>query len=99
MEQPTGSETFYQRGCACNSSNTSDLPIVYTSSSRALEVRFIALNMTAHDDPDDLNFEATYEFIKFPLLCEEVKRLSGTSGTISVADDNVKSISQFWIFK
>lgn len=92
MEQPTGSDTFYQRGCACNSSSTSDLPIVYTSSSRALEVRFTATNMTAHDDPDNLNFEATYEFIKLPMLCKEVKRLNGTSGTINVAEENVSCI-------
>lgn len=95
MEQPTGSEAFYQRGCACNSSNTSDLPIVYTSSSRALEVRFTAFNMTAHDDPDNLLFEATYEFIKLPLLCKEVKKLSGTSGIINVADENVRLILKF----
>lgn len=89
MEQPTEGRAFYQRGCACNSSSTSDLPIVYTSSSRALEVRFTAINMTAHDDPDSLNFEATYEFIKLPLLCKEVKKLNATSGNINVADENV----------
>lgn len=90
MEQPTGNEAFYQRGCACNSSNTSDLPIVYTSSSQALEVRFTAFNMTAHDDPEHLNFEATYEFIKLPLICQEVKKLSGVSGIINIADENVR---------
>lgn len=89
MEQPTSSENLFQRGCACNSSNTSDLPIVYTSPSRALELRFIAFNMTARDDPDSLNFEATYEFIKLPLLCKEVKILNGTSGTVKMADENV----------
>lgn len=91
MEQPTGNQAFYQRGCACNSSNTSDLPIVYTSSSRALEVRFTAMNMTALDDPDHLSFEATYEFIKLPLLCKEVKILSGPSGIINLADENVRN--------
>lgn len=89
MEQSTDGYALFQRGCACNSSNTSDLPIVYTSSSRALEIHFTAANMTALDDPDHLNFEATYEFIKLPLLCKEVKRISGTSGTISMADENV----------
>lgn len=90
MEQPTGSGTFFQRGCACNSSNTSDVPIVYTSPSRVLELRFIAFNMTARDDPDSLNFEAAYEFLKLPLLCKEVKILNGTSGTVNMADDNVR---------
>lgn len=92
MEQPPGTQTFYRRGCACNSSNTSDLPIVYTSTSQTLEVRFSAFNMTALDDPDHLNFEATYEFIKLPLICKEVKRLSGTSGIINMADENVRII-------
>lgn len=92
MEQPTGSQAFYQRGCACNSSNTSDLPIVYTSSSQTLEIRFTAFNMTAHDDPEHLNFEATYEFIKLPLICKEVKKLSGASGIINMADENVRKI-------
>lgn len=95
MEQPTTGLALYQRGCACNSSNTSDLPIVYTSSSRALEIHFTAFNMTAIDDPDHLNFEATYEFIKLPLLCKEVKRLSGTSGTINLAEENVSEKNSF----
>lgn len=90
MEQPGGGQAFYRRGCACNSSNTSDLPIIYTSSSQTLEVRFTAFNMTALDDPDHLNFEATYEFIKLPLLCKEVKKLSGTSGIINMADESVR---------
>lgn len=90
MEQSAGGQAFYRRGCACNSSNTSDLPIIYTSYSRTLEVRFTALNMTAHDDPDHLSFEATYEFMKLPLLCKDVKRLSATSGIINVADETVR---------
>lgn len=98
MEQPPGSQTFYRRGCTCNSSNTSDLPIVYTSTSQTLEVRFSAFNMTAQDDPDHLNFEATYEFIKLPLLCKEVKRLSGTSGTINMADENVRFVLNFLVW-
>lgn len=90
MEQPTGGHEFYRRGCACNSSNTSDLPIIYTSSSQTLEVRFTATNMTALDDPDHLSFEATYEFIKLPFLCNGVRRISGTSGTINLSDENVR---------
>lgn len=89
MEQSTAGPTLFQRGCGCNSSNTSDLPIVYTSSNRVLEIHFTAVNMTALDDPDHLNFEGTYEFMKLPLLCKEVKKLSGTSGTVHSAEDNV----------
>lgn len=92
MEQPTINQAFYQRGCACNSSSTSDLPIVYTSSSQIIEVRFTAFNMTAHDDPEHLSFEATYEFIKLPLICNEVKKFTAASGTINMADENVRIV-------
>lgn len=98
MEQPADSQAFYRRGCACNSSNTSDLPIVYTSSSQTLEIRFTAFNMTAHDDPDHLNFEATYEFIKLPILCQEVKKLSATSGIINMADEDVRIVMVEFFF-
>lgn len=93
MEQSTANPTLFQRGCACNSSNTSDLPIIYTSSYRVLEIHFTAVNMTALDDPDHLNFEATYEFMKLPLLCKEVKKLRGTSGTVHAGEDNVSTFS------
>lgn len=89
MEQSSSNRTFFQRGCGCNSSNTSDFPIIYTSTSRVLQIQFTANNMTALDDPDHLSFEATYEFIKLPLLCNEVKILYGVSGTIRTAEDNV----------
>lgn len=91
MEQSTANPILFQRGCGCNSSNTSDLPIIYTSSNRVLEIHFSAVNMTALDDPDHLNFEATYEFMKLPLLCKEVKKLRGTSGTVHAGEDNVSS--------
>lgn len=48
--------------------------------------------MTALDDPDHLNFEATYEFMKLPLLCKEVKKLRGTSGTVHATEDNVSPL-------
>lgn len=98
MEQPISDAPLFQRGCGCNSSNTSDLPILFTSSSRVLEIHFTAINMTALDDPKHLNFEATYEFIKFPLLCKEVKTLTGTSGTINLEDENVSFLIHLSIF-
>lgn len=67
--------------------------------SQTLEVRFTAFNMTALDDPDHLSFEATYEFIKLPLLCKEVKRLSGTSGIINIADEKVRVVFLFVILR
>lgn len=69
--------------------NTSDLPIIYTSSSREIEIHFTAVNMTSEDDPDNLSFEATYEFIKGPMACKELRKVSGGSGRISVSTDDV----------
>lgn len=76
--------------------NTSDLPIIYTSSSREIEIHFTAVNMSSNDDPDNLNFEATYEFIKGPPACKELRKVSGGSGTISVATDDVRHFSFFF---
>lgn len=91
MEQPWYNTTTFLRGCGCNSMNTSDLPVIYTSSSRQIEIHFTALNMTTLDDPDNLNFEATYEFIKGPSACKELRKVSGGSGTILVSADDVSN--------
>lgn len=89
MEQPWYNTTTFLRGCGCNSMNTSDLPIIYTSTSREIEIHLIAINMTSNDDPDSLSFEATYEFIKGPSSCKELRKVSGGSGSISVSSDDV----------
>lgn len=89
MEQPWYNTTTFLRGCGCNSMNTSDLPIIYTSSSREIEIHFTAVNMTTEDDPDNLHFEATYEFIKGPMACKELRKVAGGSGSISVSTDDV----------
>lgn len=91
MEQPWYNTTTFLRGCGCNSMNTSDLPIIYTSSSRQIEIHFTALNMTTLDDPDTLYFEATYEFIKGPSACKELRKVSGGSGIILVSADDVSN--------
>lgn len=91
MERPATGSALFRRSCGCNSSNSSDLPIIYTSSSPYVEVHFTATNMTALDDPEHLNFEATYEFIKLPVVCKEVSRLVGTSGTVELGVDTVRT--------
>lgn len=82
---------LFIRNCICNSSETNILPISYVSNSRELEVHFTAINMTKYDDPDSLNFYATFEFIKplAPLQCKDLKRKLGSEGTISLNEGEV----------
>lgn len=60
------------------------------STSREVELHFIGNNMTALDDPDTVNFEATYEFFKGPTICRDSRRKTGSSGII---DLNVGDVS------
>lgn len=89
MEQPWSDSILFPRGCICNSTNSSDLPVVYVSTSKDLEIHFTAINMTALDDPDNLYFEATYEFIKGPFGCLDPRKRTGPNGAISVALEDV----------
>lgn len=89
MERHWPDSTLFIRSCACNSSSLSELPLVYTSASKELELHFTAENMTSKDDPDLINFEATYEFIKGPYTCKENRKKSGSSGTGSFALEEV----------
>lgn len=91
MERHWPDPSLFVRSCACNSSNVSDLPLVYTSASKELELHFIATNMTAKDDPDAINFEATYEFIKGPYTCKENRKKSGPSGSGSLTQEEVRT--------
>lgn len=68
FERPWHDSIAFIRNCVCNSTNSSSassvFPISYTSSSREVEVHFSAVNMSKYDDPDNLNFQATYEFLR-----------------------------------
>lgn len=75
----------------CNSSNQSHLPVEYTSTSRDVEVHFIAQNMTTLDDPDTVNFEGMFEFVKAPTSCKDGRRKFGPSGTIDMTFGDVSS--------
>lgn len=91
MERHTPDSTIlFQRSCSCNGTNSSELPLVYTSTGKEIEVHFISTNMTTDDDPDSMNFEATYEFIKGPYMCKEPRKMSGPSGTTSLSHEDVK---------
>lgn len=89
LEKHSPDSTLFLRSCGCNSTNTSDLPIIYTSSGKDLEVHLIAANMTSQDDPDSIYFEATFQFIKGPYTCRESRRRHGPGGQTSLALEDV----------
>lgn len=93
FEHPYQEVILLPRGCICNSSNSSMLPVEYTSTSREVEVRLTAINMTTLDDPDTIRFEGTYEFIKAPLTCKDSRRKFGPSGTVDMTFGDVSNIS------
>lgn len=86
---PDAQHVLFQRGCMCNGTNATDVPLVFTSTGRDVEVRLLALNMTADDDPDGTYFEATYEFIMGPYVCRESRDRIGTSGLAHLSADEV----------
>lgn len=91
FDRPWRDSPLFIRHCVCNSSETNVFPITYVSSSHELEVHFNAVNMTKYDDPDTLNFFATFEFIQ-PLAprCKDLhKRKLGSEGTISLNQGDV----------
>lgn len=83
----------------CNSSNQSHLPVEYTSTSRDVEVHFIAQNMTTLDDPDTVNFEGMFEFVKAPTSCKDGRRKFGPSGTIDMTFGDVSSSDICRVYK
>ncbi|KRK05369.1 uncharacterized protein Dyak_GE29009, partial [Drosophila yakuba] len=89
FERPYHDSILLHRGCMCNSSNQSHLPVEYTSTSRDVEVHFIAQNMTTLDDPDTVNFEGMFEFVKAPTSCKDGRRKFGPSGTIDMTFGDV----------
>lgn len=92
FERPSHESALFIRHCVCNSSTDNILPISYVSSGRDLEVHFTAINMTKYDDPDSLNFMATFEFLKLlppPEACKDPKRKLGSEGAISLNEGDV----------
>jgi len=91
FERPWHDSIVFIRNCVCNyTSNSSvNFPFVYFSTGREVEVHFSAINMTKYDDPDTLNFIATFEFVKVPIKCKDVRRKLGSEGTISLNDAEV----------
>lgn len=94
FERPWHDSALFVRNCICNSSASGILPITYVSTSREVEVHFTAINMTRYDDPDTLNFEATFEFVRPlapPTVCSPKRKL-GSEGTISLNEGDVSGI-------
>lgn len=87
------STTLFHRSCSCNGTNSSDLPLMFTSTGRNLEVHFSSINMTSEDDSDGIYFEATYEFVKGPYTCKEGRRKAGPSGTNSLSVEDVSFLA------
>ncbi|XP_075160932.1 uncharacterized protein LOC142233787 [Haematobia irritans] len=99
FERPYHDTILLPRGCLCNSSNTSHLPVEYTSTSRDVEVHFTAYNMTTLDDPDALNFEGLFEFVKGPTNCKDGRRKFGPSGTIDMTFGDMECRTRPWLIE
>lgn len=82
-------------GTASNAS----LPVIYTSTSRELEIHFSAFNMTDDDDPEHIQFEGTFEFIKAPVHCKDSRRKFGASGMINLAAGELECRSRPWLIE
>lgn len=100
-ERPWHDSALFLRNCICNSSNSNILPFTYTSTSLELEVHFTAVNMTKYDEPDTLNFYATFEFVRpmIPSQCTAQKRKLGSEGTILLNDGDVSILIQSSFFR
>ncbi|XP_034481213.1 uncharacterized protein LOC117786905 [Drosophila innubila] len=99
FERPYPDSILLHRGCICNSSNQTHLPVEYTSTGRDVEVHFIAHNMTTLDDPDTANFEGMFEFVKAPTSCKDGRRKFGPSGTIDMTFGDIECRSRPWLIE
>lgn len=75
------------------------MPVIYTSSSRELEVHFSAINMTDFDDPEHIYFEGTFEFIKAPTHCKDNRRKYGASGLVDLSQGEIECRSRPWLIE
>lgn len=94
FERPWHDSAIFVRNCICNSSDPSVLPITYESKGREVEVHFTAINMTRFDDPDTLNFQATFEFIRpshAGKCSKDQRRKLGSEGIIYLNEGEVSA--------
>lgn len=99
MERPWHESILFPRSCVCNTTNTSHLPVVFTSTSREVEVHFTAINMTPFDDPDNIFFEGTFEFMPGPRQCKDVRRRNGPNGMIRLAESEPECRNKPWLIE
>ncbi|XP_055630213.1 uncharacterized protein LOC129771009 isoform X2 [Toxorhynchites rutilus septentrionalis] len=99
FERPWHESIVFPRGCICNSTNKSFLPIVFTSTGREVEIHFVADNMTSEDDPDTLNFEATFEFVKGPMMCKDVRRKNAITGVVNLSSGEMECRNRPWLIE
>ncbi|XP_025836544.1 uncharacterized protein LOC108736059 isoform X2 [Agrilus planipennis] len=69
------------RGCLCDNSSLVSKPMVFLSSSRALELHFVANDMNITEDFTNLYFHATFELIRM-VDCPRKQKLLGDGGEI-----------------
>ncbi|EFN84080.1 hypothetical protein EAI_00497 [Harpegnathos saltator] len=67
------------RACLCD--NTSHLPLIYVSSSRALEITFSVDQQAPYEDFETLFFYASFELIRVP-ECPRKQRIRGEGGEL-----------------
>jgi len=82
------------RECACSPEVA---PLIYVSTSPAVEVVLEAHEMGPHLDYDDIMVEGRFEFIATP-ACTRSRKVAGPSGDIrfrspSITNDEVRPIS------
>ncbi|XP_029726486.2 uncharacterized protein LOC109623124 isoform X2 [Aedes albopictus] len=99
FERPWHESIVFPRGCICNSTNRSYLPIVFTSTGREVEIHFRAGNMTSVDDPDSLNFEGSFEFVKAPLMCKDVRRKNAVTGVVNLSSGEMECRTRPWLIE
>ncbi|XP_035794280.1 uncharacterized protein LOC118467651 isoform X1 [Anopheles albimanus] len=99
FERPWHESILFPRGCICNSTNNSFLPIVFTSTGREVEIHFRAANMTNVDDPDTLSFEASYEFVKGPMMCKDVRRKNAITGVVNLSSGDIECRNRPWLIE
>lgn len=55
--------------------------------------------MTPFDDPDNMYFEGTYEFMPAPRQCKDVRRRNGPNGMIRLTDSEADCRNRPWLIE
>ncbi|XP_039292120.1 uncharacterized protein LOC111044919 [Nilaparvata lugens] len=99
-EAPWSSLPSLPRDCLCSSAE-SLLPYTFVSTSHVVEVKFNVLHMTSSDDFRNINFEASWEFVR-KAVCTKKQKVRGISGEIQFVSpartpDEVNCLGHPWV--